>query len=635
MSLEDELGATLGATLRTPSSDPAAATLQQLPNVGSYEPGDLLGRGGMGEVRLCRDPRLGRDIALKTATTRNAEELERFVREAQVQGQLQHPSIVPVHELGVGPDGIPFFTMKRIKGHTLEQVVRQLRNHEPDAAGRFNRHRLLSAFLSVSQAIEFAHSHQWIHRDIKPANIMLGDFGEVYVLDWGLARRLDRPEPPGVPFADLKASPVGQTTPGMLLGTPGYMAPEQVLGLAADVRSDVYALGAVLFEVLTHQKLVLGGTTMELLLSTRAGADAHASTRAPEREVSPELEAICLKATHRDPALRFASVRELHDAVERVLAGERNLELRSDLASSHAQTARATAERIRSGAGDELELRRSALKEVGQALALDPTHADALRVLVGLMSTPPDVIPPEAQAELDAGRSQQVRSSGRAASLAFLAYMLDLPLMLLMGARHGWMLALSFGLVLAAALASAWAGYGRKNPTSATALPALIISNLAIASSSLLTGPFMVVPAMAAANTIVFVVFLDRRYRNLSIALGIATVTLPILGSMHGFMPEAFRFTGEGLLILSQAVDLPALGTTIFLGCASAGTLWISALVVGFARDKYDALERHRAVQAWNLRQFVPPEGIAVAPPEPVHACAITEAIQGVAQGRA
>ena len=127
MSEEDDLGATLGATLRTPSSDPSAATLQQLPNVGTYVPGNLLGRGGMGEVRLCRDPRLGRDVALKTATTRNAEELERFVREAQIQGQLQHPSIVPVHELGVGADGVPFFTMKQIKGHTLQDVLSQVK----------------------------------------------------------------------------------------------------------------------------------------------------------------------------------------------------------------------------------------------------------------------------------------------------------------------------------------------------------------------------------------------------------------------------------------------------------------------------------------------------------------------------
>jgi serine/threonine protein kinase len=616
MSLEEDFGATLGATLRTPSSDPEAASLHELPNVGAYVPGNLLGRGGMGEVRLCRDPRLGRDIALKTATTRNAEELERFVREAQVQGQLQHPSIVPVHELGVGADGVPFFTMKRIKGHTLQEVIRQLRHHEGDSGTRFNRHRLLSAFLNVCQAIEFAHSNNWIHRDIKPANIMLGDFGEVYVLDWGLARRVDRAEATGVPFEDLKLSPVGATTPGTLMGTPGYMAPEQVLGLAADVRSDVYALGAVLFEVLTHQMLVTGGSAMELLVSTRDGADARARTRAPEREVTPELEAICLKATQREAAGRYASVRELHDAVERVLNGERNLELRSELAKKHADAAHEAALKVRDGKGEEIELRRLALKEVGQALALDPTHAVALRTLVALMTTPPIVPPPEAQAEIDAGRSQQVRSSAKAAAVGFFAYLVDLPMMMLLGSRHSWMLALSFGLVLATALASAYVGFVKKNPSSAAAIPALILSNLAIASSCLLTGPFLVLPAMAAVNTTVFVFFLDRRYWSLAIGLGLATVTVPILGSHLEFLPKAFEFTERGLLILPQAMNLPAMGTMIFLACSSAGTLLISSLVVASARTKYDRLEQHRAVQAWNLRQFVPPEGVAGAPVE-------------------
>jgi eukaryotic-like serine/threonine-protein kinase len=622
MSQEEDFGATLstplGATLRTPSSDPSAATLQQLPNVGAYEPGNLLGRGGMGEVRLCRDPRLGRDIALKTATTRNAEELERFVREAQIQGQLQHPSIVPVHELGVGPDGIPFFTMKQIKGHTLQEVMHQLRSNEPGASTRFNRHRLLSAFLSVCQAVEFAHTNNWIHRDIKPANIMLGDFGEVYVLDWGLAKRSDQVEPQGVPFADLKLSPVGATTPGTLLGTPGYMAPEQVLGLTANVRSDVYALGAVLFEILTHQMLVIGTTAMELLISTRAGADARARTRAPEREVSPELEAICLKATQREPAERFATVRELHDSVERVLAGERNLVLRSDLAKQHAEAASAAALRIRGGSGDELELRKLALKEVGLALALDATHPLALKVLVALMTTPPAVIPPEAQAEIDAGHSQQVRSSARAAAVGFALYMIDLPLMLMMGPRHPWMLAVAFSLVAAAAAASGWTGFIKKQPTSMSALPALLLSNLAIAAGSLLTGPFLVVPAMAAANTIVFVFFLERRYWKLVIGLGIVTVAAPIFTANHiDHLQKAFEFTAQGgLLIHPIAVNMPEMGMMTFLACSSIGTLLISALVVAAARSRYEALEKHRAVQAWNFRQFVPPEGVVGAPTE-------------------
>jgi len=178
-----------------------------------YELCDLLGRGGMGEVLLAHDVRIGREVAIKRM--RNAEpdpEAEaRFLREAKIQARLQHPAIVPVHELGRDAEGRPYFTMKRLAGVTLHELL----------GGPLQR--LLRALAEVCLAIEFAHEHGVIHRDIKPTNIMLGDFGEVYVLDWGIARVLDDGSA-SVSVRDIAAYE-GETQVGAVMGTPGYMAP--------------------------------------------------------------------------------------------------------------------------------------------------------------------------------------------------------------------------------------------------------------------------------------------------------------------------------------------------------------------------------------------------------------------------
>ncbi|HMG52084.1 MAG TPA: serine/threonine-protein kinase, partial [Kofleriaceae bacterium] len=166
-----------------------------------YRFGEVLGEGGMGEVLLAHDDHIGREVAVKRirASEPTAEELSRFLREARVQGRLEHPAVVPVHDLAVDRDGRPFFVMKRLSGTTLLELLGRLRagRHDDDAAVR---RRMLRAFADVCLAIEFAHSRGIVHRDLKPANIMLGDFGEVYVLDWGVARALiEAADPAGGP----------------------------------------------------------------------------------------------------------------------------------------------------------------------------------------------------------------------------------------------------------------------------------------------------------------------------------------------------------------------------------------------------------------------------------------------------
>ncbi|HEY6175991.1 MAG TPA: serine/threonine-protein kinase, partial [Kofleriaceae bacterium] len=215
-----------------------------------YEVGELLGRGGMGEVLLGFDEEIGREVAIKRMRRLDpgAEAETRFLREAKIQARLQHPAIVPVHELGRDADGRPYFTMKRLAGMTLYQLL-----GEP-------LQRLLRAFADVCLAIEFAHEHGVIHRDIKPTNIMLGDFGEVYVLDWGVARVVDE-DGSGHPSVRDIVNVEGETQVGAVMGTPGYMAPEQALGYGMAPALDVYALGCVLFEILTGEPLHPRGTS--------------------------------------------------------------------------------------------------------------------------------------------------------------------------------------------------------------------------------------------------------------------------------------------------------------------------------------------------------------------------------------
>ncbi|KAB2910082.1 MAG: serine/threonine protein kinase, partial [Kofleriaceae bacterium] len=142
----------------------------------------------MGDVWLALDRRIGREVAVKVARPEDDEDIKRFLREARVQGQLDHPAVVPVHDVGTREDGTVYFTMKRVRGETLATIVGRLAQGDEEARRRYGLRKLLTAFLSACHAVEVAHDHGLVHRDIKPGNVMLGDHGEVYVLDWGLAK---------------------------------------------------------------------------------------------------------------------------------------------------------------------------------------------------------------------------------------------------------------------------------------------------------------------------------------------------------------------------------------------------------------------------------------------------------------
>ncbi len=288
----------------------------------------LHAKGGIGQVWLARDTDLGREVALKELQGDRAADpatLARFVEEAKITGQLEHPNIVPVYELARTADAAPLYTMRFVRGRTLGAAIKDYHEkRRAKAAGRLDLRELLSQFVSVCNAVAYAHSRGVLHRDLKPGNVVLGNFGEVIVLDWGLAKLKAAAEAPAslLPVSVAKESSRDATVQGQVLGTPSYMPPEQAEGRLdlVDERSDVYALGAVLYEVLTGEAPFGGTDTMTIL--AQVVADAPVPPRKHVAAVPSALEAVCLKALAKQPADRYASAGDLGQEVRRWLADE-------------------------------------------------------------------------------------------------------------------------------------------------------------------------------------------------------------------------------------------------------------------------------------------------------------------------
>jgi serine/threonine-protein kinase len=275
-----------------------------------YEPVRLIGRGGLGEVTLARDTDIDRNVAVKRLRSDVTTEdgVDRFADEIRTVGQLEHPNITPIHDVGVDDQGQRYFVMRYVDGETLESIIGKL------AAGDRDYHRLYTfeyrtqIFIGVVNAISFAHSKGIVHRDIKPANIMIGTYGEVVVMDWGIAKKVGAPEKPGH------------------VGTPAYMSPEQALGdlEAIDARSDIYSLCVLFYELLALRHYLADKQSLpDMIAGIVHTKPEHASHLRHESQpaVPAELGWLIQRGLEKAPDKRFQSTAELMQAIQRAMSG--------------------------------------------------------------------------------------------------------------------------------------------------------------------------------------------------------------------------------------------------------------------------------------------------------------------------
>ena len=272
-----------------------------------------LGRGGKGRVSLALDHNLGREVAVKTLLTPDSVtrgQVRRFVQEARITAQLDHPSVVPVYELGITPAGELFYTMKRVQGTALSSILRGLRHLDREMADSFPLGRLMRVFGSICLTVAYAHDRGVVHRDIKPDNVMVGAYGEVLLMDWGFATMI------GEDGADAE-------DPRGLYGTPGYVAPERVRGASCDdPRSDVYALGCLLYELLTLCR-VYEERDARAVLDAVLRRDPKPPSSRSASAVPDDLEDLCLACLSREPGDRPPTARAVADEIEAHLEGSR------------------------------------------------------------------------------------------------------------------------------------------------------------------------------------------------------------------------------------------------------------------------------------------------------------------------
>jgi len=562
-------------------TEPAVPSGGAADSLDGYRVSRPLGAGGMGEVVAAVDRAIGREVAIKRLKGDDPGEaaLARFLREATLQARLEHPAIVPVYAIARDERGQPYFTMKRLAGVTLYELL---------ASGTATLQRLLRAFVDVVQAIEYAHARRVVHRDLKPANIMLGDFGEVYVLDWGLARELDAPSP-ALPGAGTSAP--GLTAAGAILGTPGYMAPEQLEDAATSgPPADVYALGAILFELLAGEPL---HARDRAIASTVERCSEAPRARAPARDIAPELDALCVRALGADPAQR-PTARELAAGVQQYLDGDRDLALRRAMADAALGDARA---HLAAGA------RGDAIRSAGRALALDPGSADAAAVIAQLMLEAPPIPPPELRDELRAAEEARVTTNARTRVVTWL---LSAALVVATApVIHSWPLFVALlGTTLTLA-AMAWSLARRPRDRERTTWVFVVVTATCIMLCTRIASPFVLAPAMAcvAVGTLVTLA-IGERYRSMA-AIVIAGWAVPCALELAGVLPPTWELANGELALRSELVVWG--GPSLVVLLVATGILIVLAGAHGIRLTRLNlAYERELQSQRWHYRQLLP-----------------------------
>jgi serine/threonine-protein kinase len=524
------------------------------------------------------DSTLGREVGVHRplSTTPSGDAIARFLREARIQARLDHPSIVPVYELGTDAEGTPYFTMKRLAGVPLGE-----RLSDPATDTR----TLLNAFVAVCAAIDLAHARGVVHRDLKPENIVLGDYREVYVLDWGVARVLDELETRAAARPDDDAM---HTQTGTLIGTPRYMAPEQARGEAVGPPADVFALGAILFEILAGKPLRARDLTV---------AGTSPAQRRPDRTIAPELDALCCAAL-ADAASDRPSVHELGERVQRYLDGDRDLEQRKRLARTELGAARAAL-----ATGDGPSERQLAMRAAARALALDPTNREPAELVGRLMLEPPRDTPPEIaerMIQLDKDRAYAGRVQARWAALAYLTLA---PAAASLAGLRRWCVAIMFAASLAMVLVTYLAPRSRQVAVWRFTLSCVLIITV---TESVATTPFVIVPGLLLITTGLLTMTRQSAIPlPVIVALLLSAALVPFLLTLVGWLPQNCAIVGNTIVMTAASDGLdPTFALIGLTATLLAMVLLVAVIVQSLVRDRREA-HRKVEIQAWQLRQLV------------------------------
>ncbi len=608
MATDDEPDTQVRGMPLPPASPPDGEEREDT-NVSSvYAMGEVIGRGGMGEVSLALDRKIGRGVAIKRlrADAPTEDEVARFMREARIQARLDHPAIVPVYELGKDQTGKPYFTMKHLAGTTLTEML-----SNPTTT----RQRLLRAFADVCRAIDFAHARGVVHRDLKPGNIVLGEYGDVYVLDWGVARVLED----AVIAADIETLE-GSSGETQILGSPGYIAPEALRSALVDRPADIYSLGAILFEILAGEPVhPRGEAAIQSTLEATSLSPAKRRSDRPRdsgprplsptaptgrvgadpRAIPPELDALCTSMLATDPTLR-PTARRVADQIESFLDGDRDLARRKTLATDLVFVARAALDEGR---------RRDAMRAAGRALALDPEAEGAAELISALMLEPPEVPPPELDLALRDADARHVRRRARTAMLAYVALAAFLPIAAWNGIRR-WDVVLGvFGFAVAMAIATIELRR-RPNRTFVEMLIYACVNAALLVMLTRLAGPFTFVPALACfmvMSMMSYPAFVARRWTPFVL---IATIVVgfvgPIVLERAGILHSTWDIRDGELVSHAGALELHGTTSVTMVIAASLLTI-VMAGIHASSIARASRQQQHQLVtQAWHLGQLLP-----------------------------
>lgn len=567
----------------------------------------------MGEVWLLQDRQLDRNVALKTVRSdkRGVDSASLFAHEVMLQARLDHPAFVPVHEMGVAPSGEPYFTMRRVDGMSLSEALAAAK---PDDLRE--QHRLLRAFAQVCAAVHFAHDRGVVHRDLKPSNVMLGAYGEVYVLDLGIAQRVQRdtPTPPSEELA-LDDAPSGKR-PVARAGTPGYMAPEQHSAPGTvDSSADVYALGCILFELLTHRPLHSPDTLRERPLQeayrVADPSPLHAVRgRADSLPVTRLLDDACRRALSLDPAERTLSARDLHDCVVAHLDGAAIQRWRHDEAGKLSRRAAELVQQTNAGGGaDTFELRQRALTALGRAMSLAPADEATRETVRSLLQEPP---PPDAKvllaSRIETWRQVLATETVGGLALALCGWVVCVPLMWWMGIRDVGYTAALLGLgvaTIAWLLAFLW----RKPPRTWAMLGLGVLSTATVALSGRWLGPFGVAPAVFVAHMTFFAMVPDKRTRYAMMGMLIVGALAP-LGELLATGQVANMSIADGTIVITPLVThLPPVATWATLVFINAAVMVGAATSMRLLDARLEDAQRTVHWHQWQIEALMEVEG--------------------------